>query len=76
MNLRFIERDNKKILQQFMWNATTAGEEWQDVPLVKEPKKAREWLVNLQTEVLYLESDFDCAPPKNLIKVREVLENE
>lgn len=45
MNLRFIERDGKKILQQMLF------QEWIDVPLVEEPKKAREfWLVQNITE--------------------------
>ena len=34
--LRFVERDGKRILQQFQWSQKDHQFEWFDIPLVKE----------------------------------------
>lgn len=96
MNLRFIERDGKKILQQQIMLSDLGPTHgsittyWQDVPLVKEPKKAREWWIEPSSD--YAGNGAVCRvwpadasmlifagkkpDMSKLIKVREVLENE
>ncbi len=91
MELRFIERDGKKILQQQspkQWSNKPEDIIWEDVPLVEEPEKPREFIVEATPGVLnprcWPTSDTDMLgllkyegnPPRHehLIKVREVLE--
>lgn len=60
MNLRFIERDGKMILQQEFWcNIIEPRPEWQDVPVHKEPIKP---LANFQCECgIFYDNAADAA---------------
>lgn len=86
MSLRFIMRDGKRILQQEVdaykkgptpcSDNVSLGREWQDVPLVEEPKKAREWNVYLYADG-GISSGYKRPNEKpEFIHVREVLEGE
>lgn len=89
MNLRFIERDGKKILQwcypqeMGIKQSTGVPVDWYDVPLVQEPKKPREfWLYHYDGSKgkVYLATDnLDLVHRDHLhtlTKVREVLDEK
>lgn len=79
MNLRFIERDGKKILQQLVAIVDSgpgygsSHTEWQDVPLVEELKRPRDFWIDRTTR-WYTSEEVGSA--EAFIKVREVLEHE
>lgn len=86
MNLRFIEREGKKILQQQsakQWSNKDADIIWEDVPLIQEPRQAREWnLYSAENEnglrAIPVDSPliryYESQALQFICKVREVIE--
>lgn len=94
MNLRYIERDGQKVLQrccQTLWNEERKQfiEIWDEIPTVQEPRKAREFWIEMSNSNKLEHRAFGhndnmgikfygpkCPDVRDLIKVREVLDEK
>lgn len=79
--LRFVMRDGVKVLQQEVASDCKfcPCTEWQDVPLVEEPRKAREFWIEIRgTQRLIHDVGYpaEVVLGSKLYKVREILDGE